>query len=138
MTIFGIGYKYKGRKDVSKDFLANSIACMNHDPVKFLYFVGLFEEVKDRDIIVLKTLPMREKKLKIRAIGRVSDSKFEKKGNSGYGISVDWIKDKQNGIKEIETYSDGGFHQRGMAIYKEHNPEICKIIEKLIEKYEKN
>ena len=137
MTTYGIGYKYNGRKDVSKDFLDNDIACMNHDPEKFPYFVGLFKEIKDKDIIVLKTSPMSERKLKIRAIGRVSKSKFERKGNVGYGISVDWIGYDDNGIEEINTYSDGGWHQRCMAIYKEYNPEIIKQIDKLIQKYEK-
>jgi len=113
MTTYGIGYKYNGRKDVSKDFLDNDIACMNHDPEKFPYFVGLFKEIKDKDIIVLKTSPMSERKLKIRAIGRVSKSKFERKGNLGLGMMImeskksihivmeDGIKDAWRFIKNI-------------------------------------
>ena len=136
MTIYGVGYKYGGRKDVSKDFFDNGIACMNHNPEKFPYFVGLFREIKESDIIVLKKLDRTRKRLGIRAIGRVNDPKFEEKGNLGYGVSVDWIWYGQEEIEEIETCSDGGWHQRGMAIYKEYTPEICKEIEKLIEKYE--
>ena len=131
MAIYGIGYKYKDRKDVSKLFLDNSVACMNHKPEDFPYFVGLFNEIKEKDIIVLKTHPRAEKRLKIRAIGRANNPKPEKKGSIGYGISVNWVKDYQNSIKEIGTFSDGGFHQRSMAIYKEYNPKIIKqIIEK--------
>ncbi len=134
MAIYGIGYKYKGRKDVSKPFLDNSVACMNHEPKDFPYFVGLFNEIRDRDIVFLKTAPMREKKLKIRAIGRANNPTPEKKDNIGYGIDVDWVKDYQNSKKEISISSDGGWHQRCMAIYKEYNPKIIKQINDWIER----
>jgi hypothetical protein len=133
MTTFGIGYKYRdSRQDVSDQFLRRNIACMGHDPDEYPYYTGLFKEILNRDIIFLKTAPMQERILKIRAIGIANNPEPQSQGRIGYGINVNWIKDFENNIQEIENPSDGGWHPRCGSIYKEYNPRITQFIDNLL------
>lgn len=133
MAVYGIGCNYSGRFDKSGDFYDRGVACMGHKPEKYDYFAGLFKEIKDGDIIFLKSLDMRRKKLKIKAIGIAKKPVFEHKGNVGYGIDVDWKKYESDGIiDEIDVKSDGGWQPRGTTIFKEYNEEIIGKIEDLL------
>lgn len=132
MAVYGIGCNYSGHEDVSEDFHDRGVACMGHDPDKYPYFTGLFKEIKNGDIIILKSLDMRRKKLKIKAIGIANNPKFEAKGSPGHGINVDWKKYDSDGIAEIDVSSDGGWQPRGTTIFKEYNKDIISQIENLL------
>ena len=87
MAVYGIGCYYDG-EDLFEDFLNEGVACMGYEPEAYSYFTGLFKEIKDGDIIFLKSFDMRKKKLKIKAIGYAKAPKFEKKGGDlGHGIN---------------------------------------------------
>ena len=118
MAVFGIGCNYNDVGSVLEEFYNRDIACMGYEPDKYPYYVGLFKEIKDGDIIFLKSLDMRRKKLKIKAVGIANNPNFEDKGTSGYGISVDWKKYDPDVITELDVKSDGGWQPRGTRYCK--------------------
>lgn len=135
MAIFGVGCFY-GNTDVSYEFVKKGVACTGYDIKRMEYFTGLFKEIQKGDTIVLKTFDMRSGMVSIKAVGIVTNPKFEKKDNNVlYGVDVNWLKHTPTGIIHIQTYSDGGWHSRHSTIYKEYNPGIIMKIEKLVKKY---
>jgi len=134
MAVYGIGCNYSG-EDLFEYFLNEGVACMGHRPKEYSYFTGLFKEIKDGDIIFLKSLDMRKKELKIKAIGYAKDPKFEDKGEElGHGINVRWIKYNTSGLAKINVTSDGGWQPRGTTIFKEYNEDIIRQIQDLVKR----
>lgn len=132
MAVFGIGCNYNDVGSMLEEFYNKDIACMGHEPKQYPYFAGLFKEIQHGDIIFLKSLDMRRKKLKIKAIGIANNPKFEDKKTSGFGIDVKWKKYNPLDIAEINVSSDGGWQPRGTTIFKEYNENIINKIKQLL------
>lgn len=133
MEVYGIGCNYSG-DIVVEDFYNQAVACMGHNPTEYPYFTGLFKEIKDGDIVFLKSLDIRRKKLKIKAVGLANNPTFENKGGLGHGINVNWINYNPDVITEIDVNSDGGWQPRTTTIYKEYNDRIINQIKELIKR----
>ena len=133
MAVYGIGCTYDDI-DVSDNFITNGIVCIGWEEKEMGYFQGLFREIQNGDIIVLKSFDIRKRKLIIKAIGIVEDNEIkphEIRGIKGFRIDVDWIIPYKTEIVEIQLNGDG-CTQRGTTIYKESNTKYIKEILSLI------
>lgn len=138
MTIYGVGCTYE-KKDVSDEFVRKGMVCIGWRPDEKLYFHGMFKDIEEGDVIVLKSFIRRpgEQILRIKAIGTVVDTNI-RKNDLGHCICVAWLPGYDaNGIEDIPLYGDGGI-QRATTIYREHNPELCRQIERLMERLRKD
>jgi hypothetical protein len=131
MAIYGIGCDYSG-EDQLEDFINRKIACMGHNPDEYSYYKGLFKDIKNKDIIFLKSIIMQKRKLRVKAVGIVDNPEVGDKGTSGYGVKVNWINSDPDGIIDIDVDSDGGWQPRCCTIFREYNEKIISQIQNLI------
>ena len=130
MTIYGIGCNYSGEDELDA-FLNSNVACMGHEPEEYPYFEGLFREIRQGDIIFLKSTPRGTHLLNIKAIGHVEVPNLGEK-QLGFGVDVIWDVRSDELLDSIETTNDGGYHARRGTIFREYNPEIENRIMRII------
>ena len=134
MAVYGIGCTYDDI-DVSENFLSNEQVCIGWEEKEMEYFQGLFREIQNGDIIILKSFDIRKRKLIIKAIGIVKDNEIyesEIASTKSFCIKMNWIIVYNSRPKEIKLNGDG-CTQRGTTIYKESNKKIIKEILQFID-----
>ncbi len=129
MAIWGIGAYYKASINKNKidDFLNSKAAFIGWDEIKAPAIHKMFASIKVGDIIYIKSVSTRAKKLHIKAIGIVTDISQIDSADLGKGISVLW---KENFLPfqiEItkEIYKNNVFNN---ALYEEFNQTVSDLI----------
>jgi hypothetical protein len=112
------------------------MVCIWCDPEE-LYFKGIFENIKKHDIVFLKSLKRKRRRLIIRTIGEVLEDKTDE-NEFGYKKEVKWLTPfNEDGLTEIKIIKDGGSQRTG-RIFQEFNSNMIKEIDKIIKKYGKD
>jgi hypothetical protein len=135
---YGIGSYYtKENADYSKDFYDNNMVCISSSNPERLYFKGLFENIKKNDIVFLKSIKRKRRRLIVRAIGEVLRDDIDN-NDYGYKRDVKWLTPfNEDGLIEIKIIRDGGSQRTG-RIFQEFNPNIIGEIEEIIKKYRRD
>jgi len=133
---YGIGCTYD--EDVSEEFFQGNMICISSRTSGRLYFKGMFDNVKSKDIVFLKSVKRgKDRFLRIKAIGIVDNNDQEFESDYGHSKKVEWLHYIPDGIVDIPLIKDGGV-QRNTRIYREYNPEIIAQIDGLVERYKKD
>lgn len=137
MTVWGIG-AYNKEKKVSRlqEFLDNNCACIGWTEEQAPILYEVLKAVKKGDYIYIKSYYFPKKRLTIKAVGKVKDSKITKKNSqleSSKGIEVEWFTDFQMKSLELEK-EEARYNVYQNTIYQEYNPRIIDIVKNAIEK----
>lgn len=133
MAIWGIGAYYKGKdkNDKTEDFLTKKCAYVGWSEDEAPALHRMLDSVKIGDIIFIKGFYPRLKKLSIKAVGIVTDTKKQIDG-LGTGVKVKWKEDFNpfSVIITSEIYRNNVFNN---TLYEEFNKSISeKLIEALL------
>lgn len=126
MAIFGIGATYENH-DVSKQFIADSIACVGWTISDAPAIHEILRCLKVGDIMYIKTSPIGQG-IRVKAVGIVIENTLEKKNNLGIGVSVKWIWDGYENIGRI----DDKYNVRNNTLYEEHNKCVQTFVLNLL------
>lgn len=137
MTVWGIG-AYNKEKKVSRlqEFLDNNCACIGWTEKQAPILYEVLKAVKKDDYIYIKSYYFPKKRLTIKAVGKVKDSKITKKNSqleSSKGIEVEWFTDFQMEYVELKP-KEARYNVYQNTIYQEYNPRIIDIVKNAIEK----
>ena len=137
MTVWGIG-AYNKEKKVSRlqEFLDNNCACIGWTEEQAPILYEVLKAVKKDDYIYIKSYYFPKKRLTIKAVGKVKDSKITKKNfqlESSKGIEVEWFTDFQMEYVKLEK-EEARYNVYQNTIYQEYNPRIIDIVKNAIEK----
>ncbi|MDD6988233.1 hypothetical protein [Ruminococcus sp.] len=137
MTVWGIG-AYNKEKKVSRlqEFLDNNCACIGWTEEQAPILYEVLKAVKKDDYIYIKSYYFPKKRLTIKAVGKVKDSKITKKNSqleSSKGIEVEWFTDFQMEYVKLEK-EEARYNVYQNTIYQEYNPRIIDIVKNAIEK----
>jgi hypothetical protein len=120
MAIYGIGAFHDGTTDVSPEFIAQGVACLNWSVQEAPVLHRLLGHVKVGDIIYIKTHPPGSD-LTIKAVGIAKDEDVKAYGDLGRGIQVRWI---WSGNHTVHEAPDEKYSVRSNSIYEEVSPAI--------------
>lgn len=134
MAVWGIGaYFSETKEDKSKDFVKEGCAIIGYMKEEKPEYYRLLDSIKPCDVIFIKARFMKNKPLKVKAIGIVvSDKPSTENGIWGReGIKVKWIKDFTDDPVEIEkkNNNDGSIN----TIYEETEQNVLSNIAKFLE-----
>lgn len=137
MTVWGIG-AYNKEKKVSRlqEFLDNNCACIGWTEKQAPILYEVLKAVKKGDYIYIKSYYFPKKRLTIKAVGKVKDSKITTKYfqlDSSKGIEVEWFTDFQMEYVKLEK-EEARYNVYQNTIYQEYNPRIIDIVKNAIEK----
>lgn len=137
MTVWGIG-AYNKEKKVSRlqEFLDNNCACIGWTEKQAPILYEVLKAVKKGDYIYIKSYYFPKKRLTIKAVGKVKDSKITTKNfqlDSSKGIEVEWFTDFQMEYVKLEK-EEARYNVYQNTIYQEYNPRIIDIVKNAIEK----
>ena len=128
MAIWGIGAYYKGaiNEDKTDEFINNGYAYIGWNEKEAPALYRMFDSIKIGDIIFIQAFVPRSKKLTIKALGIVTDTKKQING-LGTGIKVAWKKDFKSfsTVATQEIYRNNVFNN---TLYEEFNESISKRI----------
>lgn len=137
MTVWGIG-AYNKEKKVSRlqEFLDNNCACIGWTEEQAPILYEVLKAVKRGDYIYIKSYYFPKKRLTIKAVGKVKDSKITTKYfqlDFSKGIEVEWFTDFQMEYVKLEK-EEARYNVYQNTIYQEYNPRIIDIVKNAIEK----
>ncbi len=91
MAVWGIGaYNKDKRESRVKEFINNGCACIGWTRKQAPTLYRVFDSIKNGDIIYIKSYYIKEKRVSIKAIGKVIE-KDETKPDKDQEIKVNWI-----------------------------------------------
>ena len=132
MAVWGIGAYYKGseKADKTDDFLLKEKAYLGWSETEAPALHRMFDSIKAGDIIYIKSFALSTRKMIIKAVGLVTDTKKEL-DSLGIGICVKWKEDFSEITVEVseDIYRNNVFNN---TLYEEYNPKIIKEIIKSI------
>lgn len=129
MAVWGIGAYYKGSNPADKTdmFISDGLAYIGWDEMDASALFCMFDSVKLGDIVYIKSFAPRLKKLHIKAIGIVEDTRKYKSHNLGTGIRVKWKLNFKPVIIDVtpEIYRNNVFNN---TLYEEFNSSIIQLL----------
>ena len=134
MKVWGIGATWDGKSMLNEFESKNAVAIgWSESDAPALY--AMMNEIRDGDIIYIKSFVIRGKRLKIKAIGEVVATAFEKPelfGANHKTIKVKWIANSSNTNKlELDiplSKKDTRYNVYSQTLYSEYNPDIIRKV----------
>jgi len=125
--------------NLTEDFINNSKACVDYFPGEAGSYYQIFQSIKVGDIIYLKEPDWQERKLKIRAIGIVTDNQMIQgevntlkynclENVKWYQLDVPIIVDINHTAGDREYGDPYASRIFGITLYEEYTPFIQKVI----------
>lgn len=125
MAVWGIGSFYRNStpSDKTDTFLSNECAYIGWDEAEASALFRMFDSIKVGDIIYIKSFVPRSKRLHIKAVGIITNTKKVQLTALGTGIRVKWKEDFVPITIDVtpEIYRNNVFNN---TLYEEFNTEI--------------
>ena len=134
MSVWGIGAYYSGaiKKDKTADFINSNCAFIGWSKTEAPPLHRMLDSIKIGDIIYIKSFVPRNKRLTIKAIGIVTNTKKIHNNSLGTGIEVKW----KSGLVPFNIGVSPAMFTNNVynnSLYEEFNEEILhQIINQLI------
>lgn len=130
MAIWGMGSMFGGTEEQKDSFINENFVCVGWKESDKPDIYKKLEEIKIGDIIYIKSLPIKSRTMKIKAVGIVTDKLKRENNHSGYEevaneIGVKWLN--SNIDKTIEI-TDDKINERKTTLFLEENTEYIKSI----------
>ncbi len=136
MAVFGMGAIFNGAEDHVQDFIERNIASMGWGAADAPYFHEILRLISIGDIIYLKSYSPTGG-LTIKAVGMVTRavhiahlSADDDEGRASVGVR--WIHRADEKVGAVGDRAD--FMRRG-SLYQEHNPDVQRLVQKLLFKH---
>ena len=132
MAIWGIGAFYRGGKntDVSEDFKRNEGVFIGWSESDAPSVRRMFSSVKAGDLVYIKSYVIKGKRIRVKAIGVVTDTVVLHDPELGVGRKVKWLCKDQFDIPLSEEDSKNNVYNN--TLYEEFSPSIAaEIIKKI-------
>lgn len=133
MAVWGIGAYFLGtEEDKSKEFVNENRIIIGYQKEEHPEYYKMLYSIKTCDIVFIKARYMKNKPLKVKAIGIViSDKPSIENGLYGReGIKVKWIKDFTDNPIDLEKGNDNDGSTK--SIYQETDSNILYNIAQLL------
>lgn len=131
MKIWGIGYKFGGWDDKSRDFTANSEAVIGWDIKNAPDLYLMLREIEIGDIVYLKTCALKKgkgKELRIAKIGKVINPLKLVDENGKNALGVKWVKEFDSFLPFMLNECKSRNNVYSNTLYREYNPIIIEEI----------
>lgn len=129
MAIYGVGSHFPGERiDMTRKFIASGRFVIGYSRSQHPDYYSLLDKVQNGDTVFIKSRFMKNRPLRVKAIGVVIDSRVcSENGMEGKeGIRVNWVRDLTD--NPVDLQKDNSNDGSTGTIYQETDPVIVKKI----------